>query len=95
MVVVVMVVHVLHRDPAPDANHKGFNLALVAPASNAEVAVLSPVLSPGVGSDLKRKIQSDLIQMMQILSRQQEKKTGQTLPLKSPFHALRKYVSTN
>lgn len=53
--VVVMVVHVLHRDPAPSADHKCFNLTLVFPAGDAEVAVLSPVLSPGVGSDLKTK----------------------------------------
>lgn len=50
-----MVVHVLHRDPAPRADHKCFNLTLVFPAGDAEVAVLSPVLSPGVGSDLKTK----------------------------------------
>lgn len=49
--VVVVVVHVLHRDPAPHTDHKCFNLALVGPASDAEVAVLSPVLSPGVGRD--------------------------------------------
>lgn len=49
--VVVMVVHVLHCDPAPHTNHKRFNLTLVVPASDAEVAVLSPVLSPGVGSN--------------------------------------------
>lgn len=50
--VVVMVVHVLHRDPAPHADHKRFDLALVFAASDAEVTVLAPVLSPGVGSDL-------------------------------------------
>lgn len=51
--VVVMVVHVLHRDPAPDADHKRFDLALVFAASDAEVTILAPVLSPGVGSGLK------------------------------------------
>lgn len=51
--VVVMVVHVLHRDPAPHADHKRFDLTLVFAASDAEVAVLAPVLSPGVGSGLK------------------------------------------
>lgn len=51
--VVVMVVHVLHRDPAPHPDHKRFDLALVFAASDAEVAVLTPVLSPGVGSGLK------------------------------------------
>lgn len=64
---VVMVVHVLHRDPAPHANHKCFNLTLVVPAGDAEVAVLSPVLSPGVGSDLERKVKSNLVKMRQIL----------------------------
>lgn len=49
----VMVVHVLHRDPAPHADHKRFDLALVFAASDAEVTVLAPVLSPGVGSGLK------------------------------------------
>lgn len=48
---VMMVVHVLHRDPAPHADHKCFDLTLVFPAGDAEVAVLSPVLSPGVGSN--------------------------------------------
>lgn len=52
-IVVVMVVHVLHRDPAPHADHKRFDLALVFAASDAEVTVLAPVLSPGVGSGLK------------------------------------------
>lgn len=60
--VVMMVVHVLHRDPAPHTDHKRFNLTLIVPASDTEVAVLSPVLPPGVGSDLKRKVQSDLLQ---------------------------------
>lgn len=50
---VVMVVHVLHRDPAPHADHKRFDLALVFTTSDAEVTVLAPVLSPGVGSGLK------------------------------------------
>lgn len=54
-VLVMMVVHVLHRDPAPHTDHKCFNLTLIVPASDAEVAVLSPVLSPGVGSDLKKR----------------------------------------
>lgn len=49
---VVMIVHVLHGDSAPHADHERFDLALVVPASDAEVAVLSPVLSPRVGSDL-------------------------------------------
>ena len=51
-VAVGLVVHVLHRDPPPNADHKGFNLALVFAASDAEVAVLAPALPPGVGSDL-------------------------------------------
>lgn len=51
MMVVVVVVHVLHRDPAPHTDHKRFDLALVFPTSDAEIAVLSPVLSPGVGSN--------------------------------------------
>lgn len=50
-----MVVHVLHRDPAPGADHKCFYLTLVGPTSDAKEAVLSPVLSPGVRSNLKRK----------------------------------------
>lgn len=50
---VVEVVHVLHRDPAPHADHKRFDLALVFAAGDAEVTVLAPVPSPGVGSDLK------------------------------------------
>lgn len=54
--VVMVVVHVLHRDPAPHANHKCFNLTFIVPASDTEVAVLSPVLSPGVGSNLERKV---------------------------------------
>lgn len=53
--VVMMVVHVLHCDPAPHSNHKCFNLALIAPTSDTEVTVLSPVLSPGVGSNLEKK----------------------------------------
>lgn len=52
--VVMMVVHVLHCDPAPHSNHKCFNLTLVVPTSDTEVAVLPPVLSPGVGSNLKK-----------------------------------------
>lgn len=51
MVVVMMVVHVLHCNSAPHADHKCFNLALIVPTGDTEVAVLSPVLSPGVGSD--------------------------------------------
>lgn len=54
-VVVVMAVHVLHRDSAPHANHKRFDFALVVAAGDAEVTVLSPVLSPGVCSNLKKK----------------------------------------
>lgn len=46
------VVHVLHANPAPHAHHEGLDLALVAAPRDAEVAVLSPVLAPGVGSDL-------------------------------------------
>lgn len=49
-----MILHILHGDSAPHTNHKRFNLALVCPASDAKVAVLSPVLSPGVGSNLER-----------------------------------------
>lgn len=51
---VMMALHVLHRDAAPHANHKCFNLTLVVPTSDAEVAVLSPVLPPGVGSNLNK-----------------------------------------
>lgn len=50
----VMIVHVLHGDSAPHADNEGFNLALVFPTSDAEVAVLAPVLSPGVGSNLEK-----------------------------------------
>lgn len=53
VVVVLMAVHVLHGDPAPHADHKCFNLALVGAASDAEEAVLAPVLPPGVGGDLQ------------------------------------------
>lgn len=52
---VVVAVHVLHGDPAPHANHKGFDLALVGAASDAEVAVLAPVLPPGVGGNLQKR----------------------------------------
>lgn len=55
VVVVVVAVHVLHRDSAPHANHKRFDLALVLAAGDAEVTVLSPVLSPGVCSNLTKK----------------------------------------
>ncbi len=55
-VVVMMVVHVLHCDSAPHADHKCLDLTLVFPTCDAEVAILSPVLSPGVGSDLRRKV---------------------------------------
>lgn len=51
--VVMVAVHVLHGDPAPHANHKGLDLALVGATSNAEEAVLAPVLPPGVGGDLQ------------------------------------------
>lgn len=51
MMVVVVVVHVLHRDPAPHTDHKRLDLTLIFPTSDAEIAVLSPVLSPGVGSN--------------------------------------------
>lgn len=56
VVMVVVVVHVLHRDSAPHTNHKCFNLTFVVPASDAEVSVLSPVLSPGVCSGLKGNV---------------------------------------
>lgn len=49
-----MVVHVLHRDPAPHANHKCFNLALVLAAGDAEIPVLPPVLAPGVCRNLSK-----------------------------------------
>lgn len=48
----VTVVHVLQRDPAPHADHKCFDLTFIVPTSDAEVAILSPVLPPGVGSNL-------------------------------------------
>lgn len=51
----VVAVHVLHRDSAPHADHKRFDLALVVAAGDAEVTVLSPVLSPGVCSNLTKK----------------------------------------
>lgn len=63
--VVMMIVHVLHRDPAPHANHKCFNLALIVPTSDAEVAVLSPVLPPGVGSNLERKFITQILKESQ------------------------------
>lgn len=47
--------HVLHRDSAPHADHKCFDLALVLATGDAEVSVLPPVLSPGVCSDLKKE----------------------------------------
>lgn len=50
---VMVAVHVLHGDPAPHANHKCFDLALVGATSDAKVAVLAPVLPPGVGGDLQ------------------------------------------
>lgn len=53
--VVVTVMHVLHRDSAPHANHKCFDLALVLATGDAEIAVLAPVLSPGVCSNLKKR----------------------------------------
>lgn len=54
VVVVVMAMHVLHRDSAPHANHKRFDLALVLATSDAEITVLPPVLSPRVCSNLKQ-----------------------------------------
>lgn len=51
-----MVVHVLDCDSAPHADHERLDLALVCPASNAEETIFSPVLPPGVGSDLEMKI---------------------------------------
>lgn len=66
MVVVGKVVHVLHRDPAPHTDHKCFNLTLIVPASDAEVTILSPVLSPGVCRNLERKVQTNLLLMTQI-----------------------------
>lgn len=53
--VVVMAAHVLHGDPAPHANHKRFDLALVLAAGNAEIPLLPPVLSPGVCRYLEKK----------------------------------------
>lgn len=53
--VLVMAVHVLHRDPAPHANHKRFDLALVLATGDAEIALLPPVLSPGVCSNLNKQ----------------------------------------
>lgn len=55
-VVVVMALHVLHRDPAPHADHERLDLALVLAAGDAEVPALPPVLSPGVGGDLERRM---------------------------------------
>lgn len=56
-----MAVHVLHRDSPPHANHKCFDLALVLATGDAEVTVLSPILSPGVCSNLKKKGKCDFI----------------------------------
>lgn len=42
----VVVVHVLHSDSAPDADYKCLDVTLVHTASYAEVAVLTPVLAP-------------------------------------------------
>lgn len=49
---VVVIVHVLHSDSAPHTNHKCFDFTLIVSPSDTEVAVLPPVLSPGVGSNL-------------------------------------------
>lgn len=54
VIVMVMVVHVLHRDPAPHADYKCLDFTLVVSTSDTEVAVLTPILSPGVGSNLKK-----------------------------------------
>ena len=54
-VAVGFVVHVLHRDPPPHADHKGFNLTLILATSDAKVAVLAPVLPPRVGRNLTTK----------------------------------------
>lgn len=64
-----MAVHVLHRDSAPHANHKCFDLALVLATSDAEITVLPPVLSPGVCSNLKKEnvILYDLYIQIEIL----------------------------
>lgn len=51
VIVMVMVVHVLHRDPAPHADYKCLDFTLVVSTSDTEVAVLTPILSPGVGSN--------------------------------------------
>lgn len=50
----MVAVHVLHGDPAPHADHERFDLALVGATSDAEEAVLAPVLPPGVGGDLQK-----------------------------------------
>lgn len=49
--VVMVVVHVLHCNPAPHANHESFDFTLIISTSDTEVTIFSPVLSPGVGSD--------------------------------------------
>lgn len=53
--VVMVIVHVLHCDSAPRADHKCLNLALILPTCNAEEAIFSPVLPPGVSSNLEIK----------------------------------------
>lgn len=49
----VMTEHVLHVYSSPHTDDKRFDLALVLTASDAKVPVLTPVLPPGVGSNLK------------------------------------------
>lgn len=49
------VVHVLHSDTAPDPHNKGLYLALVGATGNAEVAMFTPVLPPGISSNLKTR----------------------------------------
>ena len=59
--VVMMIVHVFHCDSSPHTNHKCFNLALIVPPGDAEVAILSPVLPPGVSSKLGIKFIRQLV----------------------------------
>jgi len=53
--------HVFHCDSSPHTNHKCFNLALIVPPGDAEVAILSPVLPPGVSSKLGIKFIRQLV----------------------------------
>lgn len=49
----VRTVHVLHVYSSPHTDNKRFDLAFVLTPSDAEVPVLTPVLPPGVGGNLK------------------------------------------